>query len=196
MSLYQFGQFVCRCVLSTFYKVRIVGKENIPEKGGVLLCANHISNFDPPLLGAYIKRPVRYMAKKELFDKPVIGRLLNNLGAFPVKRGGGDKQSLRTALQILKSGDIVGLFPEGTRSKNGEIGEGLAGAGFFAAKSDAYVVPCAIIGPYKKRKPVTLIYGKPIDMSSYRENRVSAKEITNLIMNEIQELKDHHLKSN
>ncbi len=134
MKLYRFGQAVCRFVLRLLFKVEIRGKEHIPSEGGVLLCSNHISNFDPPLLGAFIHRQVRYMAKKELFDKKGIGKLLKGLGAFPVKRGGSDRESLRTALRILKEGDMVGLFPEGTRSKTGEIGNGLAGAGFFCRK--------------------------------------------------------------
>lgn len=190
MNLYPFGQFVSRCVLKTLYKIEIKGKENIPETEGVLLCSNHISNLDPPLLGAFIKRPVRYMAKQELFNLFLVGPLLRNLGAFPVKRGGGDKQSLRTSLEILKTGNIVGLFPEGTRSKTGEIGKGLAGAGFFAVKSNAVVIPCAIIGPYRFRKKVTLVYGKPIEMTKYREERVSSQEVTEIIMQEIQKLKD------
>jgi 1-acyl-sn-glycerol-3-phosphate acyltransferase len=192
MTLYQFGQAVCRLYLNALFKVRIYGKENIPDKGAVLLCANHISNNDPPLLGAYIKRPVRYMAKKELFKVPVLKTLLRKLGAFPVNRAGGDKQSLRTSLDILKSGDMVGIFPEGTRSKTGEIGKGLSGAGFFALKSTAHVVPCAIIGPYKMRGCVTLVYGKPISMEEHRANRTSAKEVTEIIMDEIQKLKDQY----
>ncbi|AIC94625.1 MULTISPECIES: lysophospholipid acyltransferase family protein [Shouchella] len=192
MKLYRFGQAVCRLVLRTLFKVEIRGKEHIPSEGGVLLCSNHISNFDPPLLGAFIHRQVRYMAKKELFDKKGIGKLLKGLGAFPVKRGGSDRESLRTALRILKEGDMVGLFPEGTRSKTGEIGNGLAGAGFFAGKSEAYVIPCVIIGPYRFRKRVILAYGEPIDMEAYRQQRVSAQEITDTIMTEIQRLKDIH----
>ncbi|GAF24420.1 MULTISPECIES: lysophospholipid acyltransferase family protein [Shouchella] len=192
MKLYRFGQAVCRFVLRLLFKVEIRGKEHIPSEGGVLLCSNHISNFDPPLLGAFIHRQVRYMAKKELFDKKGIGKLLKGLGAFPVKRGGSDRESLRTALRILKEGDMVGLFPEGTRSKTGEIGNGLAGAGFFAGKSDAYVIPCVIIGPYQFRKRVILAYGEPIDMEAYRQQRVSAQEITDTIMTEIQRLKDKH----
>ncbi|MED4127090.1 lysophospholipid acyltransferase family protein [Shouchella miscanthi] len=192
MKLYRFGQAVCRFVLRLLFKVEIRGKEHIPSEGGVLLCSNHISDFDPPLLGAFIHRQVRYMAKKELFDKKGIGKLLKGLGAFPVKRGGSDRESLRTALRILKEGDMVGLFPEGTRSKTGEIGNGLAGAGFFAGKSDAYVIPCVIIGPYQFRKRVILAYGEPIDMEAYRQQRVSAQEITDTIMTEIQRLKDKH----
>ncbi len=131
MDLYEFGQAVCRSYLSLFYKVKVLGKENIPENGGVLLCCNHISNLDPPLLGAYIRRPIHYMAKQELFDKPILKSLLPKIHAFPVRRGMSDKQALRTGLKLMKDGKMLGLFPEGTRSKDGQIGKGMAGAGFF-----------------------------------------------------------------
>lgn len=192
MGLYQFGQFVCRTYLSTSYKIEIEGKENIPEHGGVLLCCNHISNFDPPFLGAYIKRPTRYMAKQELFEKPILKQLLPKLGAFPVKRGGADKQTLRKGMAYLNDQEILGLFPEGTRSKDGKLGKGLAGAGFFALKTDAVVIPCAIIGAYKRGKPLKLVYGKPLDLSHQRETKASSAEVTELIMSEIQALLDTH----
>ncbi|KMK76458.1 lysophospholipid acyltransferase family protein [Alkalihalobacillus pseudalcaliphilus] len=192
MGIYQFGQFACRCVLSTFYKVKIEGEENIPKEGSVLLCSNHISNFDPPLLGAYIKRPIHYMAKQELFEKPLLNKLLTSLGAFPVKRGMGDKQALRTSIQLLRDGKVLGLFPEGTRSKDGTLGKGLAGAGFFALRSDAVIIPCAVIGPYKKFNPVKMVYGEPIDFSTYREQKINAEQATEIIMNEIQKLLVKH----
>ncbi|MBM0064625.1 lysophospholipid acyltransferase family protein [Alkalicoccobacillus gibsonii] len=192
MGLYQFGQFVCRTYLSALYKIEIEGKENIPEQGGVLLCCNHISNFDPPFLGAYIKRPTRYMAKQELFEKPILKQLLPKLGAFPVKRGGADKQTLRKGMNYLNDQEILGLFPEGTRSKDGKLGKGLAGAGFFALKTDAVVIPCAIIGSYKRGKRLKLVYGKPLDLSIQRETKASSGEVTELIMSEIQALLDTH----
>ncbi|MFK3936260.1 lysophospholipid acyltransferase family protein [Alkalihalobacillus sp. NPDC078783] len=192
MGLYQFGQFVCRTYLSTLYKIEIEGKENIPEHGGVLLCCNHISNFDPPFLGAYIKRPTRYMAKQELFEKPILKQLLPKLGAFPVKRGGADKQTLRKGMNYLNEQEILGLFPEGTRSKDGKLGKGLAGAGFFALKTNAVVIPCAIIGTYKRGKRLKLVYGKPLDLAQHRETKASSGEVTELIMSEIQALLDTH----
>ncbi|MEN0643423.1 lysophospholipid acyltransferase family protein [Alkalicoccobacillus gibsonii] len=192
MGLYQFGQFVCRTYLSALYKIEIEGKENIPEQGGVLLCCNHISNFDPPFLGAYIKRPTRYMAKQELFEKPILKQLLPKLGAFPVKRGGADKQTLRKGMNYLNDQEILGLFPEGTRSKDGKLGKGLAGAGFFALKTDAVVIPCAIIGSYKRGKRLKLVYGKPLDLSIQRETKASSGEVTELIMSEIQALLNTH----
>ncbi|MDT8860031.1 1-acyl-sn-glycerol-3-phosphate acyltransferase [Alkalihalobacillus sp. MEB130] len=195
MGIYQFGQGVSRMVLSTSYKVEIIGKENIPEQGATLLCCNHIHNFDPPLLGAYIKRQLHYMAKQELFEKPILKGLLPKLGAFPVRRGMSDKQAIRTAMKLLKEGKMIGLFPEGTRSKDGQLGKGLSGAGFFALRTDAVVVPCAIIGPYKAFNTLKLVYGKPIDFSDLREQKASAEEATELIMSEIKKLIDEHKRS-
>ncbi|WP_413380453.1 lysophospholipid acyltransferase family protein [Alkalihalobacillus sp. 1P02AB] len=192
MSIYELGKAFCRVFLSTAYKVNIKGKENIPDEGSVLLCCNHISNFDPPLLGSYIKRPIHYMAKQELFEKPILKSLLPRLKAFPVKRGMSDKQALRTAIQYLRDGEMLGLFPEGTRSKDGKLGKGLAGAGFFALRSNATVIPCAVIGPYQKFKPLQLVYGDPIPFDEHRQNKLTAEEATEVIMNEIQKLIDEH----
>ncbi|ARK30288.1 lysophospholipid acyltransferase family protein [Halalkalibacter krulwichiae] len=192
MGIYQFGQAVSRMVLSSSYKVEIIGEENIPKDGPVLLCCNHIHNFDPPLLGAYIKRPISYMAKQELFEQPILKQLLPRLGAFPVRRGMSDKQALRTALKLLKEGKMLGLFPEGTRSRDGQLGKGLSGAGFFALRTDAVVIPCAIIGPYKRFKSLKMVYGKPIDFSQLRSEKVSAEEATEVIMNQIKELLEEH----
>ncbi|WP_332630077.1 lysophospholipid acyltransferase family protein [Halalkalibacter flavus] len=196
MGIYQFGQSVSRIFLSTSYKVEIIGKENIPDTGATILCCNHIHNFDPPLLGAYIQRQLHYMAKQELFEKPILKGLLPKLGAFPVRRGMSDKQAIRTAMKLLKEGKMIGLFPEGTRSKNGKLGKGLTGAGFFALRTDAVVIPCAIIGPYRTFKSLKLVYGTPIDFSELRERKASAEEATEVIMTEIKKLiEEHELKS-
>ena len=130
------------------------------------------------------------MAKEELFEAPILKSLLPSLQAFPVKRGMSDRQAMRKALSVLKDGEVVGLFPEGTRSKNGELQKGLAGAGFFALRGNAVVMPCAIIGPYKPFKRLKVVYGKPIDMTPYRERKASAEEVTEVIMGEIKKLLD------
>ncbi|MFC0470308.1 lysophospholipid acyltransferase family protein [Halalkalibacter kiskunsagensis] len=192
MGIYQFGQSVSRMFLSTSYKVEVVGKENIPKDGATILCCNHIHNFDPPLLGAYINRQLHYMAKQELFEMPILKGLLPKLGAFPVRRGMSDKQAIRTAMKLLKEGHMIGLFPEGTRSKDGKVGKGLSGAGFFALRTDSTVIPCAIIGPYKSFRPLKLVYGEAIDFSELREQKASAEEATELIMSEIRQLIEKH----
>lgn len=168
--------------------MEVLGKEHFPKEGGVLLCANHIHNFDPPMVGITAPRPVHFMAKEELFNVPVLGKIVPHLNAFPVKRGMSDREALRKGLNVLKEGHVLGLFPEGTRSKTGELGKGLAGAGFFALRTDAQVVPCAIIGPYKAFGKLRIVYGKPIPMDELRKNKISAEETTEVIMNEINNL--------
>jgi 1-acyl-sn-glycerol-3-phosphate acyltransferase len=188
LTVYSFARSLVNSVLSPIYRIEVIGKENMPADGGVLLCANHIDNLDPPVVGITAPRPVHFMAKEELFSVPVLGKIVPHLNAFPVKRGMSDREALRKGLGILKDGKVLGLFPEGTRSKTGEMGKGLAGAGFFALRSDAHVVPCAIIGPYKAFKKLKVVYGKPIDMESIKEKKLNAEQTTDLIMGEIQEL--------
>lgn len=188
MDLYKIGKALVKSYFSSFYKVEVIGKEHIPKEGGVILCCNHISNLDPPLLGAYIDRRVHYMAKQELFETPILKPLLPKLGAFPVRRGMSDKRALRTAMNLIKEGNVIGLFPEGTRSKDGKLQKGLAGAGFIALRTEATVVPCAIIGPYKLFNKVKLVYGKAINFSQLREEKASADEATAYIMDRIRHL--------
>ncbi|MGA5690397.1 lysophospholipid acyltransferase family protein [Cytobacillus pseudoceanisediminis] len=188
MNLYSFAKAAVYGVLKPIYRFEVIGKENFPAEGGVLLCSNHIDNLDPPVVGINAPRPVYFMAKEELFNVPVLGKILPDLNAFPVKRGMSDREALRKGLGILKEGNVLGLFPEGTRSKTGQLGKGLAGAGFFALRSEAHVVPCAIIGPYKAFSRLKVVYGKPIDMKDLRERKASAEETTELIMSEIRKL--------
>lgn len=188
MNLYSFAKAAVYGVLKPIYRFEVFGKENFPKEGGVLLCSNHIDNLDPPVVGINAPRPVYFMAKEELFNVPVLGKILPDLNAFPVKRGMSDREALRKGLGILKEGNVLGLFPEGTRSKTGQLGKGLAGAGFFALRSEAHVVPCAIIGPYKAFSKLKVVYGKPFDMKELRERKASAEETTELIMSEIRKL--------
>ncbi|MEI2665061.1 lysophospholipid acyltransferase family protein [Rossellomorea sp. LJF3] len=188
MNLYTFARGLVKSILSPLYRIEVKGLEHFPKDGGVLLCANHIDNLDPPVVGISAPRPVSFMAKEELFNVPVLGKLLPDLRAFPVKRGMSDREALRKGLKVLKQGDVLGLFPEGTRSKTGQIGKGLAGAGFFALRSEAYVVPCAIIGPYKPFRKLKVVFGPPIPMDSIREERLNAEKTTEIIMSHIEDL--------
>jgi 1-acyl-sn-glycerol-3-phosphate acyltransferase len=183
---------VASAVFKPLYRIEAIGTENVPKEGSVLLCSNHISNFDPIVVGIMIHRNVYYMAKEELFNVPVLANIIKMCNAFPVKRGVSDREALRKGLKVLKDGHVLGLFPEGTRSKTGELGKGLAGAGFFALKSDAAVVPCAVIGPYKSLRKLKMVYGKPIDMEELRKTRASAEQVTELIMSEIHKLIKEH----
>jgi 1-acyl-sn-glycerol-3-phosphate acyltransferase len=190
VGLYTIGSTFFLNYFKLFNRVEIIGQENVPKEGGVMLCCNHIDNMDPPLLGSTCSRDVHFMAKAEIFDVPVLGYLVKNVKAFPIKRGMADKKALRTGITLLNEGNVIGVFPEGTRSKTGKLGKGLAGAGYFALKSNAAIVPCAIVGSYNLFNKQTIIFGKPIDFTTYKEEKISAQDAVDKIMNEIQKLID------
>jgi 1-acyl-sn-glycerol-3-phosphate acyltransferase len=192
VTFYDFAKSVVYGVFKPWYRIEAIGLEHFPKEGGVLLCANHIHNFDPLVVGIMAPRPVHYMAKEEIFSVPVLGNIVRKCNAFPVKRGFNDREALRTGLKLLKDGHVFGLFPEGTRSKTGEIGKGLSGAGFFALRTTALVVPCAIIGPYKSFRKLKIVYGQPIDMDEIRKEKASAEQVTELIMSKIDKLRKEH----
>lgn len=195
MSYYRTFRGFFRIIFSLVFRWQVIGREHIPKEGPVILCANHISLWDPPLLGSGIDRMVNFMAKEELFRIPVLSFLITKFGAFPVKRGAGDRAAIRATLKLLEDGKILGIFPEGTRSKTGELGEGMHGVALFALKSQAQVIPVAIVGPYRWFRPIKIVYGEPIDLTALREVKSNAdtlKETSDLIMRHIRELLDQH----
>jgi 1-acyl-sn-glycerol-3-phosphate acyltransferase len=163
--LYRTLRFGFRGLFKILYRWEIIGAENVPEQGAVVLCCNHTSNWDPPFLGSALTRKVNYMAKAELFNIPVFGWIIRQVGAFPVKRGGVSKESIKLAIQLLRDGQILGVFPEGSRSNSGGMGK--KGAASLALKSGAAVIPAAIVGGYKLFGKTSVIYGKPLDLSEF-----------------------------
>src|SRR5438270_2267909 len=141
--------FLVRAVLQPFFHIYFrmsrIGREHIPAEGPVIVAANHRSFLDPFVIATLARRPMYYVAKKELF-LPWQGWLLNALGAFPVDRGAGDAEMIETAKAILARGDIVLIFPEGTRTRPGALGKPKRGVGRLALETGAPVVPVAVIG--------------------------------------------------
>lgn len=190
--LYNFAKFIFTILFYPIYRIKVTGKHHIPKKGPVIICTNHTSNLDPPVVGTTASRTIHFMAKEELFNGKFLGGLLRRVHAFPVKRGLADRNALRGGLKILEEGETLGLFPEGTRSKDGKPGNPLPGVGFFALRSQAEVVPCVIISEYKLFRRTKVIYGKPMDVESFRKNKASAKEMSEGIMEEIRNLYEIH----
>jgi 1-acyl-sn-glycerol-3-phosphate acyltransferase len=188
LKFYTFAKNAVKSIFKPWYRIQVIGTENFPKEGGVLLCSNHIHNFDPLVVGISTPRDVYFMAKEELFRVPILGGIVRKCNAFPVKRGMSDREALRKGLGVLKEGNVLGLFPEGTRSKTGELGKGLAGAGFFALRADCLVVPCAVIGPYKSLHKLKVVFGKPIQLDDLRKSKASPEIVTELIMSEIHKL--------
>lgn len=190
--MYSFGRSLLAIILKPIYRFQVIGVENIPTGCPVIICSNHIDNFDPPVVGITSTRPIHFMAKEELFKVPILKNILPKVNVFPVKRGMSDREALRKGLSILKENKVLGLFPEGTRSKNGKLGKGLSGAGFFALRTNAIVIPCAIVGPYKPFRKLKVVYGSPVNMEAFRQKKASPEEVTTAIMNSIQELLDKY----
>jgi len=145
MTFYELAKGLFRAQFRLMgWKVR--GAENIPTDGPVIVVINHVSMWDPILVGCGISRQVWYMAKEELFKVPLLGWAIKNLGAFPVKRGQRDTSAIRQSLKVLKDGRILGIFPEGKRSKTGELQQGLPGMVLLMERSQAPVVPIRVYG--------------------------------------------------
>ncbi len=139
------ARMVLKPAIQLFWRLRRLGRAHIPD-GGVILAANHRSFLDPFLIGCCLGRPIYFVAKRELFHSPLIGWFLNCMGAFPIRRGESDEESMATALALLERGQAVVIFPEGTRIRSGSLGSPKSGVGRLALQSGKPVVPIAITG--------------------------------------------------
>ncbi|KQO17426.1 lysophospholipid acyltransferase family protein [Paenibacillus sp. Leaf72] len=186
--LYLLFRFLLRVLYICLFRLEAKGLENIPADGPVILCANHVSNFDPPTVGVKVPRKVHYMAKAELFKIPVFGPLIRAFGAFPVKRGGVSKEAIKSAITLLKEGNVMGIFPEGSRRNQG--GEAKKGAAMIALRSNAVVIPVAIVGNYSLFRKVTVYYGKPVDFTAFIDDSSPDKldRLTDAIMKDVRAL--------
>ncbi|HEU4658210.1 MAG TPA: 1-acylglycerol-3-phosphate O-acyltransferase [Capillimicrobium sp.] len=129
-----------------YFRMSRVGREHVPQDGPMIIAANHRSFLDPFVIGTLVRRPIYFVAKKELFRKPLVAWFLNSLGAFPIDRGNADGDAMATAREILERGDVVVIFPEGTRVRPGALGRPKRGVGRLALETGAPVLPVAVIG--------------------------------------------------
>lgn len=179
-------------VINTFfYRIKVVGRENIPKEGAFILCGNHRSYLDAPLIVTNCKRKVRFMAKEEL-RKNVITRLAVYIfNAIYVKREAKDVGAMKEALKTLKNGEGIGIFPEGTRNGMAKGVEAKKGVSYFALNSDATIIPVGIKGELKLFHKINITFGAPIDVSEYRKdrkNKENMEKVTDIIMEKIVEL--------
>lgn len=180
--------FLRATYFSTHGGIRAVNPENVPETGGVLIAPLHISHLDPPAVACAMKRQLRFMAKEELFKNPFFGWLITSIGAYPVKRGETDSESIRTTIALLEAGEAVIIFPEGTRGDGLYVQEMSRGVAMLAKRTKVPVVPVGVIGtnivmPKGKTKgnkcEVVISYGKPF---TYEEVATSASDKENRVI--------------
>lgn len=193
MSFYRFTLIVVRFVASFKYRIRVVEPAVIPRDKGCILAANHQCHLDPLFVAMACPAQVRFMAKKELFEPPLYGRIFRALGAFPVDRGSGDRSALQHAEEIVKNGQVLGIFPEGTKSKTGKLLRAKSGVTVVAAQTGGDIIPVGIRISGKKlwRKCVEVRCGEPISNESIRIesfSKAELKEANRLLMTRIAEM--------
>lgn len=193
MNLYGFLQTIFPPLFRWLFSLQVVGAENLPKTGGAIIASNHISLWDPPLLGTALPRPIHFMAKQELFENPVLAWVIKQLNAFPVQRGSADRVAIRKALALLEQQKIVGIFPEGTRSKTGELGMPEPGMALIAAKAGVPIVPTAIFGTnqFQGGFPLpnfSVVVGAPIYPEPGKNDRESLDRLSQAVMRSINEL--------
>lgn len=202
MWMYSVGKAVLWLPMHLIYRITVSGKEHIPtEKGkGFILASNHISNADPILLGITMKQQLYFMAKEELFHNKFAGWVLRHIGAFSVSRGKGDTASLSKGEELVKEGKTLGIFPEGTRSKDGNLLKAKSGVILIAASTGGDILPACITAfPKKKwhRKHIHLMFGPMIRNEELAvegaKNLAQIKAASKLLMARIGELRENTL---
>lgn len=176
------------------FRMRIVGREHIPAQENYIIMGNHISLLDPLTLALCDRRrEIHYMGKKELFENRFLAWLFKKVHAFPVDRGNMDMGAIRTAMNVLKDGDTLGIFPEGTRSKTGHMLPLLGGASMLALRSRCDVIPVYIDGNYKPFRRMTVRVGRAVEMDDLLAGRVTkdaCEELTRRIEGSFARLSD------
>ena len=191
---YRFAKLVIRLILLIWTRKQVEGLENIPRQGPVILASNHVNLLDPPLLAVLVPRRIVYMGKIELWKTPIIGPLYSLAGFIPVRRFEGDLAALRKAEETLRQNQVLGMFPEGTRSRKPGLGKGQPGTAMIALRTGAPIVPVGVTGTEGVAVPrsffritrVGVVFGKPFEVSKGQRLKAElVEQCTERIMREI-----------
>ena len=175
--IYGFFHYLCKGLYESCFRGEVIGTEHIPSTGPFLIASNHASLLDPPIVGCQVSRQMRFFARKTLWNTVGFGWWLNQVETIPVDRDSGDVAAIRRVLQALHENRAIVLFPEGTRSPDGQLQKPKAGVGLMACKTGVPVVPCRVYGSYEAfgkgvkiprlGTPVSVVFGPPIPASEY-----------------------------
>jgi len=192
LYFYRVARVIANIVFRIIFRIEVNGKENVPKEGPIVLCSNHKSNLDPIILGIVFPRPIIFMAKKELFENKFIAKLITALGAFPVDRKGSDIGAIKKSFRVLKQGQVLGIFPEGTRVQEMDLDNTKPGIALISIKSKSPVIPVFIDSEYKLFSKIVINIGEPIYFDEYYDQQLEAEdylEISKDIMKTIYSLK-------
>ena len=199
--VYRMSRFLIRIIFGILFGLRYYGRENIPRSGPLILASNHITNLDPPTVGSGSGRELYFMAKTELFKGKLFGTLIRFFNAVPVRRGRMDWNAMARLKEIVRAGGALIMFPEGTRSRDGKLGEAKFGVGMLARETGAPIVPVFFIGAvdlraaFFRKQPMRVYYGEPLSPEIYSQFDDSAEghvKLSQLVMDRIAELKEKH----
>jgi len=189
MLLYRICKVLALIIGHVIYRFEITGRENIPKEGAFLLCSNHIHAFDPIALSIFIKREPRFMAKKELFKPGFLNWFFTNFGAYPIDRkSAADMQAYRTTINLLKEGNGITIFSQGTRMK--DFDNAKSGVAVFALKTGAPIIPAGIRASYKLFSKIHVHYGEPIPMEEYAGQKVKTELVEKVMATVVQHVSD------
>jgi 1-acyl-sn-glycerol-3-phosphate acyltransferase len=192
MSLYGLAKAIVWTIGKLLWRVRTYGAQNVPPAGPLIVACNHVSNLDPPLLGANCPRRISYMAKKELFEIPLLGPLITELGAYSVDREGSARAAIKRSLEILEGGGCVGIFPEGGRNVHGDK-EPRTGVALLASLAKAPVVPACIVGSGQAGRlaQIKVAFGKSLALpADWKATREDLAKFTDDVMGAIWSLRE------
>ncbi|MGB6370283.1 MAG: lysophospholipid acyltransferase family protein [Atribacterota bacterium] len=197
---YSIARAIAWVILKIFWQMKVEGFENIPKEGAVIIASNHVSYLDPAVLAASLNRKIYFITKKEVFKNGFVSFILKNLNAISVDRGNADILAFKKAINILREEKVLGIFPEGTRSSNGELQELKLGTIKIAMKTEVPILPVGIIGTHKiyprgikfpilfKHK-IIVKYGAPQYLNKLKsKDKIYQKEELNLLGKKIKEL--------
>jgi 1-acyl-sn-glycerol-3-phosphate acyltransferase len=199
-GFYRFLQLILQGFFRMIYRVEEKGREKVPMEGGLILCSNHLAYIDPIIIDVFFPRCVFFMAKAEVFENRFIAPLSKFFNAFPVNRNTFDRKTLRISLDIINGGEVVGVFPQGTRYPDGSIGDGKKGVGMISLMGNCPITPMALSGtnrivqkPHKRIffPKVRINYGDAIDVRLIKEkysNKEAIEKIVDMTMSSLRKL--------